>query len=70
MGSGNKKQTVGYKYYLGMHLVLCHGPIDKLMRIKFDNKTAWTGSATGGAITVDKTDLFGGESSQVVSKVQ
>lgn len=64
MGSGNKKQTVGYKYYLGMHLVLCHGPIDKLMRIKFDNKTAWTGSATGGAITVDKTDLFGGESSQ------
>lgn len=63
MGSGGsgKKRTVGYKYYLGAHMALCHGPIDKLTAIYVDDKEAWTGESTGGAITVDKPSLFGGE---------
>ncbi|ARB11093.1 structural protein [Pseudomonas phage JG012] len=61
MGGSSKAQTVGYKYYLGMHMVFCHGPIDKIIKVEFDEKTAWTGNATGGAITISAETLFGGE---------
>lgn len=60
-GSSSKSQTVGYKYYLGVHMVFCHGPIDKITRIEFDDKVAWTGNATGGSISVSAENLFGGE---------
>ncbi len=58
MGS-SKKQTVGYKYYLGMHMILCHGPIDKITRITVDNKTAWSGNTAGGEFRVTAQSLFG-----------
>ncbi len=62
MGS-SKKRTVGYKYYLGMHLILAHGPVDRLMRIRVDKKNAWLGDQkTTGQITVAAEDLFGGKS--------
>lgn len=61
MGGSSKAQTVGYKYYLGMHMVFCHGPIDKITKIEFDDKIAWTGNATGGQITISAPSLFGGE---------
>lgn len=61
MGGSSKKQTVGYKYYLGMHMILCHGPVDKLVRISVDGRTAWLGRSTGGRINIDADDLFGGE---------
>lgn len=60
MGS-SKKQTVGYKYYLGMHMILCHGPIDSISRISVDNKVAWSGTTTGGQISVNAPSLFGGD---------
>lgn len=60
MGS-SKKQTVGYKYYLGMHLILCHGPVDFLKRITVDGRNAWSGSSSGGQISVQAEGLFGGE---------
>lgn len=61
MGGSSKSVTVGYKYYLGMHMVFCHGPIDKIIRIDFDDKTAWTGNAAGGQITISAENLFGGQ---------
>lgn len=61
MGKGGKKQTVGYKYYLGMHLGLCHGPIDKITRLNVDDRQAWAGTSTGGSINVNAAELFGGE---------
>lgn len=61
MGGKSKKQTIGYKYFLGMHQILCHGPIDKITRITVDDRLAWSGNATGGAITVNAPELFGGE---------
>ena len=61
MGGSSKKQTVGYKYYLGMHMVLCHGPIDAVTRVSVDGKVAWSGSSTGGPITISATQLFGGD---------
>lgn len=61
MGGSSEKVTVGYKYYVGMHMALCHGPVDKLVRIRVGGEKAWVGNNTGGALTIDKPDLFGGE---------
>lgn len=61
MGGSSKKVTVGYKYYLGVHMVLCHGPIDKIVKITVDNKTLWSGNHTEGVLSVNKKNLFGGE---------
>jgi len=61
MGKGGKKQTIGYKYYLGMHLGLCHGPIDAITRLRCDDRDAWFGENTGGSINVNAPELFGGE---------
>lgn len=61
---GGSKQTIGYKYFLGMHIDLCHGPIDKITRLEFDKRTAWCGESTGGRISVNAPKLFGGEKRQ------
>lgn len=62
MGGKSKAQTIGYKYYLGMHHVMCHGPVDKLTEIKVDDRLVWGGSNTGGTINVDAPTIFGGDS--------
>lgn len=62
MGGSSKKTTVGYRYFLGLHMILCHGPIDRLVRIMVDKRTAWVGSSSGGTITVAAQNLFGGDS--------
>lgn len=58
----SKKVTVGYKYYVGMHMVLCHGPVDSVTAIEIDDRVAWSGAATGGSVSINAPDLFGGES--------
>lgn len=60
MGGKSKKQTIGYKYYLGQHLALCHGPIDNISRLSVDDRVAWSGISTGGSINVSAEELFGG----------
>lgn len=61
MGGISKAQTVGYKYYLGMHAIMCHGPVDKVTRFSVDDKVAWSGTSTGGAVSVNAPQLFGGD---------
>lgn len=62
MGGSSKKQTVGYQYYLGAHMALCHGPVDKITRIAVDDREAWSGSVTDNTdIHINKPELFGGE---------
>ena len=61
-GGGSKEVTVGYKYYVGMHMILCHGPVDSISKIMVDGRTAWSGTNTGGSITIAASELFGGES--------
>lgn len=61
MGKGGKAQTVGYKYYLGMHQILCHGPIDAITRITVDDREAWAGYNEGGPAVVNRPSLFGGD---------
>jgi len=51
--------TKGYKYYLGMHMIIAHD-IDYILEIAVDGKTAWSGGSAGGRISVSAEDLFGG----------
>lgn len=61
---GSPKQTVGYKYLLGLHLTYLLGQADKLIELTFEKRTAWVGAAKDERIIVHKPDLFGGESQQ------
>ena len=54
--------TVGYIYKVGMQLAMCHGPIDKITKIKVSDSIAWEGISTGGSIVIDEPTLFGGSS--------
>lgn len=62
MGGSSKKVTVGYKYYAGIHMILCHGTADKLVRIRVDERDVFLDTSTGGSIYINKPNIFGGES--------
>jgi hypothetical protein len=53
--------TVGYKYYAGIHQVLCQWPIDAVQVLEVGDRVAWAGTNTGGAISVNQPELFGGD---------
>lgn len=62
MGSkGCDDVTVGYWYYVGMHMALCHGPVDFITRIEVNKEAAWVGRSAGGTISIDQPNLFGGK---------
>lgn len=57
--------TIGYKYFAGMHIVACHGPVDSVSKILVGEREAWTGDVTSGQqIYIDKPDLFGGDKAE------
>ncbi|MBK5417752.1 hypothetical protein [Pseudomonas sp. TH31] len=58
---GSKKTVVGYRYYMGVQLGMCHGPDVMLREVKFGDDVAWSGLSTGGAILINKPTLFGGD---------
>lgn len=62
MGGSSKKQVTGYKYYLGLHFGVCHGPVDGIGQIEVGERIAWEGLADENTrIRVRKNDLFGGK---------
>lgn len=60
MPGGKAPRPKASNYYVGIHFVLCHGPIDKITEIQISEKEAWAGTTTGGKITINKEELFGG----------
>lgn len=57
-----KKQTIGYKYFASGHFVLCHGPIDAITKISFQDKDAYLAEEnTNKTIYINKPSLFGGD---------
>ena len=60
MGSSGRDPVKGYMTYLGMHMVICYGPVDAVTEIVIDRKSAWSGSESSGEIYINKTSLFGG----------
>jgi hypothetical protein len=75
MGGSSKKQTVAYKYFLGMHMPICHGVIDYIRKILVDDKEVFGDAgdftydqadplgwgASDEKISIDKPEIFGGE---------
>lgn len=61
MGSSSN-QVSGYRYYMGLHAGLCHGPVDELIEIRGGDATLWIGSkAASGQITIDAVNAYGGD---------
>jgi len=57
-----KKQTIGYKYFASGHFVLCHGPIDAITKISFQDKDAYLAEEnTNKTVYINKPSLFGGD---------
>ena len=55
MGS-SKKVTVGYRYYMGLHFGLCHGPVDSVQQVLCGDRSAWVGKCTAsGPIVIGRT---------------
>lgn len=70
MGS-SKKSTIGYRYNAPAHFVLGTGYADKIVKVEYGDKTAWTAEddADGATVvntsfTIDAEDLLGGDESQ------
>lgn len=69
MGGSSKKQTVGYRYRIGLHLVLCQGPVDVVQEIRIGERSAWGDASRAplpaghgiGRLSIDKPTLFGGD---------
>jgi hypothetical protein len=69
MGGRSKKQTVGYRYRMGLHLVLCQGPVDAVQEIQMGERTAWGDASraplAGGhgltRLSIRQPNLFGGD---------
>ncbi len=40
-GGGKSATVIGYRYYLGMHMGVCRGPIDEIVEIKVGDKFAF-----------------------------
>lgn len=59
-----EKITVGYSYYIGLHMGIARA-IDALVEIRVGDKQAWKGHRTGaGRFAVDAPDLFGGREAE------
>lgn len=62
---GSKKVTVGYWYSMGLHMGICHGPVDALLEIRVADRTLWSGSVTANTtLNIDQLELFGGEAKE------
>lgn len=60
---GKKKEvTIGYAYYMGIHMGISRGPVDEMVEIKVGDRTAWRGSRTeSGTLQIEAGNLFGGK---------
>lgn len=64
-GSSSSRVTVGYRYFMGLHMGICHGPVDSLSQINVGDRVAWNAGVTeSGRITIDAPGLFGGETKE------
>lgn len=63
---GDKTYVGGYEYYMGMHVGVCHGPVDSVIRLRFASRTAWAGNVVpttpdaSGQIVINKASFWGG----------
>jgi hypothetical protein len=55
--------VVGYRYFMGMHLAICAGPVDAVTRILVGDREAWRDDPVTSTttITITQGGLFGGD---------
>lgn len=59
--SATVEYIVGYKYWVGMHMIVCHGPVTAIKQINADDYVAWAGNVTESTqISIDAPNLFVG----------
>lgn len=57
--------TIGYRYFLGVQVALCHGAVDSIKKLIVGEREAWKGDiSSSGEVYVNAPELFGGEKSQ------
>lgn len=62
MSGGGGSGVTGFKYYMGLHFGLSHGPLDAMLEIRAGDRTAWVGAQTvSGQILIASPDIFGGD---------
>jgi hypothetical protein len=62
MGSKGGDVTIGYRYYMGLHFGVAHGPVDQVQQITVGEREAWAGTvSSSSAVTINAPELFGGE---------
>lgn len=62
MSSGGGDYTAGYRYFFGIHMGVCRGPVDEVLEARVGDRTAWFGNVTQTQkVYVDSPTLFGGE---------
>ena len=55
------RQVLGYTYWAGIHMAVCHGPVDEVSEILVGERSAWSGAvSTSAQIRLDKPEMFGG----------
>lgn len=52
-GMFDKSYVSGREYYGGVHIGVCHGPVDVVKQILFKGKVGWSGKAQPGQLTID-----------------
>lgn len=58
----SQKVVRGYRYYLGIQMAFCEGPVDELLEIVIGDDSVVSGNFEhGDQIAIDASDLFGGE---------
>lgn len=59
---GGKKPTIGYQYFMGMHVVVCQGDGAEVIKVDMGNREVWSGNvSTNSRVYWDKPNLFGGK---------
>lgn len=57
-------QVTGFKYFLGLHLILGY-TLDRILAIDWGDKSVWTGDEDANTtIFINKADVFGGNSGE------
>jgi len=59
---GSKEQTVGYRYFMGLHMAICHGPVDSIDQVYFGKRSLELSSVTDNTTVLARQPaLFGGD---------
>jgi hypothetical protein len=66
MGGGSQTVTTGYRYALDILFGLCHGAVNRISKIRVDEKTAFVGSIddSNPSQFINEPQLFGGDGDQ------